>query len=170
MADQLTEEQIAEFKEAFSLFDKDGDGTITTKELGTVSPAFPPPVNCHTGSLYPEMTRPPQARNNQFEIRHAPQQAARGQEVDKSMKQSSPTSIAIWIDKRIMETIVAACILLSVSTLNMLALLLLVSVVTVIKLRSRQSCASNSKSGIFRVKSRIHNNSPRVSLSFPTFT
>merc|ERR1711990_357390 len=35
IADQLTEEQIAEFKEAFSLF-KDGDGTITTKELGTV--------------------------------------------------------------------------------------------------------------------------------------
>ncbi|CAH1793151.1 unnamed protein product [Owenia fusiformis] len=34
--DRLTEEQIAEFKEAFSLFDKDGDGTITTKELGTV--------------------------------------------------------------------------------------------------------------------------------------
>ena len=36
MADQLTEEQITEFKEAFSLFDKNGDGTITTKELGTV--------------------------------------------------------------------------------------------------------------------------------------
>jgi len=36
MADQLTDEQIAEFKEAFALFDKDGDGTITTKELGTV--------------------------------------------------------------------------------------------------------------------------------------
>ena len=35
-ADQLTEEQIAEFKEAFSLFDMDGDGTITTKELGAV--------------------------------------------------------------------------------------------------------------------------------------
>ena len=33
---ELTEEQIAEFKEAFSLFDKDGDGKITTKELGTV--------------------------------------------------------------------------------------------------------------------------------------
>ena len=29
-------EQIAEFKEAFSLFDKDGDGLITTKELGIV--------------------------------------------------------------------------------------------------------------------------------------
>ena len=27
---------VIEFKEAFSLFDKDGDGTITTKELGTV--------------------------------------------------------------------------------------------------------------------------------------
>ncbi|KAK1441811.1 EF-hand like protein [Babesia gibsoni] len=36
MADQLSEEQIAEFKEAFSLFDRDGDGSITTKELGTV--------------------------------------------------------------------------------------------------------------------------------------
>ncbi|GMJ06659.1 calmodulin 1, TOUCH 1 [Hibiscus trionum] len=36
MAEQLTEEHIAEFKEAFSLFDKDGDGCITTKELGTV--------------------------------------------------------------------------------------------------------------------------------------
>merc|ERR1712064_243801 len=34
--EQLTEEQIAEFKEAFSLFDKDGAGTITTKVLGTV--------------------------------------------------------------------------------------------------------------------------------------
>ena len=27
---------LAEFKEAFHLFDKDGDGTISTKELGTV--------------------------------------------------------------------------------------------------------------------------------------
>ncbi|CAM4481875.1 unnamed protein product [Lepidochelys olivacea] len=36
MAGQLAEEQIAEFKEAFSLFDKDGDGSITTGELGTV--------------------------------------------------------------------------------------------------------------------------------------
>ena len=26
MADQLTEEQTAEFREAFALFDKDGDG------------------------------------------------------------------------------------------------------------------------------------------------
>jgi calmodulin len=33
MADQLTEEQIAEFKEAFSLFDKDGDGEFVDKLL-----------------------------------------------------------------------------------------------------------------------------------------
>jgi len=36
MVDQLTEDQVTEFKEAFSLFDRDGDGRITSKELGTV--------------------------------------------------------------------------------------------------------------------------------------
>ncbi|KAL6007280.1 hypothetical protein ACLOJK_032776 [Asimina triloba] len=36
MADLLTEEQIAEFQEAFCLFDKDGDGCITIDELATV--------------------------------------------------------------------------------------------------------------------------------------
>ncbi|ELU13700.1 hypothetical protein CAPTEDRAFT_169155 [Capitella teleta] len=35
-ADQLTQEQIEEFKEAFALFDKDGDGTITLHELDSV--------------------------------------------------------------------------------------------------------------------------------------
>ena len=35
-ASQLSAEQIAEFKDAFSLFDKDGDGTISSKELSTV--------------------------------------------------------------------------------------------------------------------------------------
>lgn len=37
MADQLTEEQISEIKESFSLYDKDGDETIKKKKkLGTV--------------------------------------------------------------------------------------------------------------------------------------
>lgn len=33
---QLNEQQIAIFKEAFSLFDKDGGGTISNQELGAV--------------------------------------------------------------------------------------------------------------------------------------
>ena len=36
MAGQFTEEEINGFKEAFSVYDKDGDGSITTSELGTV--------------------------------------------------------------------------------------------------------------------------------------
>ena len=36
MADKLTKEQIAIFLEAFSHFDKDGDGSISTKELRNV--------------------------------------------------------------------------------------------------------------------------------------
>ncbi|CZR64933.1 probable Calmodulin, partial [Phialocephala subalpina] len=35
-ADVLTEEQVSQFKEAFSLFDSDGDGQIRASELGTV--------------------------------------------------------------------------------------------------------------------------------------
>jgi len=35
-AENLTDEQIQEFREAFSLFDKDGNGRITIKELGVV--------------------------------------------------------------------------------------------------------------------------------------
>ncbi|KAJ2693957.1 hypothetical protein H4218_005815 [Coemansia sp. IMI 209128] len=33
---QAPEDKMAEYKEAFALFDKDGDGTITAKELGEV--------------------------------------------------------------------------------------------------------------------------------------
>jgi len=36
MAEKLTDEQIAEFQEAFSHFDKDGDGAITVRELGNM--------------------------------------------------------------------------------------------------------------------------------------
>lgn len=34
--EELSEEQIEEFREAFSLFDTEGEGKIFTKELGTV--------------------------------------------------------------------------------------------------------------------------------------
>ena len=37
---QFTEEDIAEFKEMFSLFDKERDGTISTRDLGTVMRAL----------------------------------------------------------------------------------------------------------------------------------
>lgn len=36
MAEQLTEDKIAEFREAFEIFDKDKDGYITIKELGEI--------------------------------------------------------------------------------------------------------------------------------------
>ena len=39
-AEDLNEDQIAEFKEAFELFDKDGDGTITTKVIFVPSYSF----------------------------------------------------------------------------------------------------------------------------------
>ena len=36
MVDKLGPEQIAEYREAFTVFDKNGDGSIGVKELGTV--------------------------------------------------------------------------------------------------------------------------------------
>lgn len=39
-ADQLTEEQIAEYYEAFRAFDTDGDGSISIQDLGTVMMAL----------------------------------------------------------------------------------------------------------------------------------
>jgi calmodulin len=36
MAKTFSKEELAKFKEQFSLFDEDGDGTVNTKELGTV--------------------------------------------------------------------------------------------------------------------------------------
>ncbi|EIE92515.1 hypothetical protein RO3G_17113 [Rhizopus delemar RA 99-880] len=40
MSDQLSQEQIAEYREAFQLFDKDGDGSISANELGVVLRSF----------------------------------------------------------------------------------------------------------------------------------
>ncbi|VDO01724.1 unnamed protein product [Rodentolepis nana] len=36
MADRLTRKEVEGFREAFNLFDKDGDGSITIEELGSV--------------------------------------------------------------------------------------------------------------------------------------
>ncbi|OWF37073.1 calmodulin-like [Mizuhopecten yessoensis] len=36
MADDFTKEQLAEFREAFNMFDKDGSGNITIEEMVTV--------------------------------------------------------------------------------------------------------------------------------------
>ena len=33
---KLTDEEMDAFKETFMMFDKDGDGTVSTKELGAV--------------------------------------------------------------------------------------------------------------------------------------
>ncbi|KAM5338852.1 calmodulin-alpha-like [Glossophaga mutica] len=40
MAEELSEEQVAEFKAAFTRFDKNGDGTINVQELGDVLKAL----------------------------------------------------------------------------------------------------------------------------------
>ncbi|KAI9257587.1 hypothetical protein EDC94DRAFT_614900 [Helicostylum pulchrum] len=40
MSDQLTQEQITEYREAFKLFDKNGDGSISASELGVVLRSF----------------------------------------------------------------------------------------------------------------------------------
>ena len=47
MADQLTDDQIAEFKEAFSLFDKDGDGKLLRlPSMLPVQRLLPPFLSC----------------------------------------------------------------------------------------------------------------------------
>jgi len=49
--EQLNEEQIAEFKEAFSLFDKDGDGTSTPSLFLTGFLFLVPSPICSCSSL-----------------------------------------------------------------------------------------------------------------------
>lgn len=39
-AEEFSEEELADFREAFSLFDRTGKGVITTKDLGTVMRAL----------------------------------------------------------------------------------------------------------------------------------
>eukprot|EP00760_Papus_ankaliazontas_P028455 PhM_4_TR3720/c0_g1_i1/m.66238/K02183/CALM; calmodulin len=44
MADQMSVEQIAELREAFALFDKDGNGFISSEELGAVMQSVGQPL------------------------------------------------------------------------------------------------------------------------------
>ena len=48
--DQLTEQQIKDFKSAFALFDKDGEGTISAKEMGNVKMS----LGLHSSKFYTE--------------------------------------------------------------------------------------------------------------------
>lgn len=50
MMDQLTEKQIKEFQDAFALFDKDGEGTISAKEMAKVKRA----LGLHSSRFYTE--------------------------------------------------------------------------------------------------------------------
>lgn len=53
---KLTDEQVSECKEAFMLFDRDGDGCITTAELGTVMRALGrSPTNAEIKQLMKEV-------------------------------------------------------------------------------------------------------------------
>eukprot|EP00238_Polyblepharides_amylifera_P001186 CAMPEP_0196571036 /NCGR_PEP_ID=MMETSP1081-20130531/1220_1 /TAXON_ID=36882 /ORGANISM="Pyramimonas amylifera, Strain CCMP720" /LENGTH=244 /DNA_ID=CAMNT_0041887795 /DNA_START=260 /DNA_END=994 /DNA_ORIENTATION=+ len=45
MVQKLTEEQIAEFKECFEMFDEDGSGTVDQKELGDILAAMGQKLN-----------------------------------------------------------------------------------------------------------------------------
>ncbi|KAI0217446.1 hypothetical protein LSAT2_030741 [Lamellibrachia satsuma] len=40
VVDQLMDEELAEYRKAFAMFDKDGDGCISTKELGVAMRAL----------------------------------------------------------------------------------------------------------------------------------
>ena len=50
LMDQLSEKQIKEFQDAFALFDKDGEGTISAKEMAKVKRA----LGLHSSRFYTE--------------------------------------------------------------------------------------------------------------------
>ena len=61
MAEDLTDEQKGEFKEAFAMFDKDGGGEIDKDELGEVCsprPSHLPPARPRAAAP-PTPARPP---------------------------------------------------------------------------------------------------------------
>jgi len=69
MVEHLNDEQVAEFKEAFSLFDRDGDGKITSKELGVVMRSLganPTGTNSHFIQLvaHPQLIQTKQRPNS----------------------------------------------------------------------------------------------------------
>uniref|UniRef100_A0A2I3GWN7 EF-hand calcium-binding domain-containing protein 11 n=1 Tax=Nomascus leucogenys TaxID=61853 RepID=A0A2I3GWN7_NOMLE len=68
MDTKLTEEQIPEFKEAFSLFDRDDDGTITTKELETIMRSL---GTTDSPEFLTTMSRKMKDTQNEEEIREA---------------------------------------------------------------------------------------------------
>lgn len=63
--------KCTEFKEAFSLFDKDGDGTITTKELGTVMRSLGQnPTEAELQDMINEVDADGEDENHKYNYKH----------------------------------------------------------------------------------------------------
>eukprot|EP01116_Phalansterium_solitarium_P018854 TRINITY_DN511_c0_g1_i2.p2 TRINITY_DN511_c0_g1~~TRINITY_DN511_c0_g1_i2.p2 ORF type:complete len:150 (-),score=37.75 TRINITY_DN511_c0_g1_i2:157-606(-) len=86
MADQPSSDQIEEWKEAFQLFDKDGDGKVTQEEFGTVLRALGQnPTQAEIKQIIKELGGPAQVDFAQFS---AIMQKRKKPDLDEQIKQA----------------------------------------------------------------------------------